>query len=126
MEQNNKKIITVLFAIAATLIAYILSTAIELLSAMSGTVARYTQSDFVQHALPVVVGIGLFLYFQLNTKIKTWGDEVVTEIRKVVWRSMKETTQLTIVVCILLVIVGAFLALVDITSAKIVNYLLTL
>ncbi len=126
MEQNNKKIITVLFSATAFLAAYILVTIIELLSAISGVVAQYTQGDFAQHILPVGFGILVFLVLLLNKKIMAWADEVVMEIRKVVWRSMSETTQLTVVVCILLLIVGIFLSVVDITSAKIVNYLLTL
>src|SRR5690606_15735276 len=65
MEQNNKKIITVMFAVAGVLVAIILSTAIELVSAISGTVAQYTQNDFVQHVLPVVAGIATFFVLLL-------------------------------------------------------------
>ena len=126
MEQNNKKIMAVCYAIFSTLLAYVFSTLVGLLSAISGTIAQYTQGDFVQHVLPVLIGVGLFSFLQFSSKMSTWSEDVVTEIRKVVWRTPKETSQLTVVVCILLLVVGIFLSIVDMISAKVVNYLLTL
>ncbi len=126
MEQNNKKLLSVCFAIAAVLIGVLTNTIIELLASASGFVARYVQSDLVQHVVPAASGVVAFLVLQFNSNIVTWGDDVISEIRKVVWRTPKETSALTIVVCIMLLICGLFFAGIDAVSAKIVNYLIML
>jgi preprotein translocase subunit SecE len=51
-------------------------------------------------------------------------NESVAEARKVVWPTRKETIQTTLVVFVLVVIMAAFLALVDIGFAFMVQWLM--
>jgi len=51
-------------------------------------------------------------------------NESVVEARKVVWPTRKETIQTTLVVFVLVVIMAAFLALVDIGFAFMVQWLM--
>jgi preprotein translocase subunit SecE len=52
-------------------------------------------------------------------------QEVVAELRKVVWPSWTETRAATIVVLVLVALVSAFLGLVDFTLSQIVERLLS-
>jgi len=57
---------------------------------------------------------------------KSFGflGESVAEARKVVWPTRKETTQTTLVVFLLVVVMAAFLAVVDIGFAFMVQWLM--
>lgn len=50
--------------------------------------------------------------------------ESVSEARKVVWPTRKETVQTTLVVFVLVVVMAAFLAVVDIGFAYMVQWLM--
>ena len=50
--------------------------------------------------------------------------EAVTEAKKVVWPTRKETIQMTLVVFVLVVIMAIFLAFVDIFFSYVINILL--
>ncbi len=57
-------------------------------------------------------------------KAKKFFSEVATELKKVSWPSRKETVNLTMVVILLMMILGIFLAVVDGILAKIVSKIL--
>lgn len=126
MDQTNKKVITVGFLAAGALTAFVLSTAIQLLQASVSFFARLAENDLFTHGLPIGVGILVFLFLQLNPKTVKWADEVVTEIRKMVWRTMKDTVAVTIAVCIMVIISGILLGFLDFVSGKVINYLVSL
>jgi preprotein translocase subunit SecE len=126
MDQKNKKIITVSFICAGALTAYVLSAIIQILQASVSYFARLAESELFTHALPVGVGILVFLFLQLNPKLVKWAEDVVTEIRRMVWIGMKETTAVTIAVCIMVIISGVVLGVLDFVSSKVVNYLISL
>jgi preprotein translocase subunit SecE len=48
-----------------------------------------------------------------NKKINGYCDEVVTEIRKIVWPSRRDTMAMTLVVCVIVVFSGFCLAVFD-------------
>jgi len=106
MDKTNSKIITLSFAGAGALFGFTLHLLIKIFAGAFGFFARAADSDLIRHGFPVVVGLGLFLYFQFNTRILSWADEVVTEVRKVVWPSQKDTMAMTIV-CIIMVLVSS-------------------
>lgn len=126
MKNDNKKIITLSFVVAAFLTAFVLDVLMESLSAASGAVARVLAYDAVAHGLPILVGLGAFAALQFNAKAVAWADEVVSEISKVVWPSPKDTTAMTIVVCIMLIISGLALGLMDVISNVVVKWLVNL
>ena len=78
--------------------------------------------------LAVLAGIGASIGMLWVTPIGqqslTFIGEAVGEARKVVWPTRKETIQTTLVVFVLVVIMAAFLALVDIGFAYMVQWLM--
>lgn len=127
MESTNKKILTMSFIVAGVLAAFVLRVLLNTISpATSGAVARALSSDFVVHILPALVGFIVFIYMQLNKSVLAWGDDVISEIRKVVWPSRKDTVAMTIVVIVMCIISAGVIWLFDVASAFFVNYLVTL
>lgn len=127
MEQSNKKVLTMSFLGAGALVAFVFKVLVTVLTPVtSGNVARIISGDFVVYILPVILGFIAFLVLQFNAKINVWADEVVTEIKKVVWPSRKDTVAMTIVVCIMVLISAVIISLFDFVSSQIVNYIVAL
>ncbi|MEW5839111.1 MAG: preprotein translocase subunit SecE [Pseudomonadota bacterium] len=61
----------------------------------------------------VGVAIGLVLLTDLGRKLVSFSRESRVELRKVVWPTRKETTQITLIVLVLVFLIGLFLWLVD-------------
>jgi preprotein translocase subunit SecE len=82
----------------------------------------------VLRILAVVAGLGAAVAVLWTTPVgqQSLGfiGESVAEARKVVWPTRKETVQTTLVVFVLVVIMAAFLALVDIGFAYMVQWLM--
>ena len=104
MDKTNQKILFVSFAAAGILLGATVHLLLKAFAGAFGVVARLSSSDLVRHGFPVLTGLLVFLLLQLNPKVRAWGDEVIVEIRKVVWPSRKDTTAMTIVVCVMVVI----------------------
>ncbi|AHI06707.1 preprotein translocase SecE subunit [Bdellovibrio bacteriovorus W] len=124
MEKANAKILTLSYAIAAILTALTTSLLIKAFAGAFGVVARLADSDIVRHGLPVALGIVLFLVFQFNSKISVWGNEVVTEVRKIVWPSRKDTTAMTIACIVMVLISSVIISSFDIISGFFINFLM--
>ncbi len=125
MESTNNKIITVSFMAAGILLGLVVFVLLESLAAIAtGGFGRFAQQDIVRHGLPVVVGLVTFFVLQFNKKVLVWADEVTTELRKIVWPSRKDTVAMTIMVCVMLVISGLVLGLMDVLSASLIDWLL--
>jgi preprotein translocase subunit SecE len=126
MQSDNRKILTLSYMVTAVLTAFVVGVLMDALAATFGGVARVVSNDIVAHGLPVTIGVITFAILQFNRKVNAWADEVVVEIKKVVWPSKKDTTAMTIVVCIMLVITGIVLGTFDFLSSLFVNYLVSL
>jgi preprotein translocase subunit SecE len=124
MEKTNSKIITLSFAIGAFLTGLVVSLLIKAFAGAFAVVARASDSDIVRHGVPLLVGFGLFAVCQFNPRIVTWADEVVSEVRKVVWPSRKDTTAMTVAVVIMVFVSSAIISLFDFVSAYIINKLM--
>ncbi|MEN0058105.1 MAG: preprotein translocase subunit SecE [Bdellovibrio sp.] len=124
MDKANSKILTLSFALAAILVGLTVSLLIKAFAGAFGVVARAADSDFVRHGLPVVLGIAVFAVLQFNPKVMAWGEEVVSEIRKVVWPSRKDTTAMTIACVIMVLISSVIISSFDLISGFFINYLM--
>ncbi len=124
MENDNRKVITVAFVLASVLAASVVEVIEGVLAVNFSAVARFRALSAVQHGLPVGVGIVTFLILQTNKKTVAWADECVSEIRKVVWPSQKETTAMTMVCCVMLLLAGAWFGLFDYLSGSLVKMLI--
>ncbi len=123
MDKDNKKILTMSYLIVSAILAYSLGLLLEAISSIVPGMTAITSIDIVQHGLPVLVGAGTFFFLQFNKKVNEYADEVVTEIKKIVWPSRRDTTAMTIVVCVIVVMAGFMLALFDGASGYLIGQL---
>lgn len=121
MEKANSKILTLSFAIAGGLVGLTVHLLIKAFAGAFGIVATLSDSDLVRHGLPVAVAVGLFAALQFNSKVLSWGEEVVSEIRKVVWPSQKDTTAMTIVCVVMVLISSVIISSFDAISGFFIN-----
>ncbi|KYG61992.1 preprotein translocase subunit SecE [Bdellovibrio bacteriovorus] len=124
MEKANSKILTISFAIAAILVGLTTSLLIKAFAGAFGVVARAADSDIVRHGVPVALGLVVFAVLQFNPKVMSWGEEVVSEIRKVVWPSRKDTTAMTIACVVMVLISSVIISSFDLISGFFINYLM--
>ncbi len=124
MDKSNSKILTMVFLVASFLVAFSVSLLMHTFAGAIGFMARIMDHDVVKHGLPVLIGLGLFLFLQFNKKVLTWADEVVVEIKKVVWPSRKQTMATTMVVCVMVLISGVLVSTFDLLSGYVINVLI--
>ncbi len=124
MENDNKKIITLSFAVAGVLVGLVVSTLIDVAAASFGVASRIFSTPYAVHGTPVVFGLVTFALLQWNVAVSVWAEEVVSEIRKVVWPSRKDTTAMTILVCLMVLISGVFLGVIDLFQTRIVQWII--
>jgi preprotein translocase subunit SecE len=124
MDNTNSKIVTLSFLSFAALIGFTISTLLRVFSGAFGVVAKAMELDIVRHGLPVAVALGLFIYLQFNKNILTWADEVIGEIKKIVWPPSKDTRGMTIVVIIMVIISSIIVSVFDMFSGFILNQLM--
>jgi preprotein translocase subunit SecE len=97
---------------------------------IAGIAGFYLLADkpTVLRILAVLAGIGASIAVLWTTPIGqqslVFVGESVAEARKVVWPTRKETIQTTLVVFVLVVIMAAFLAVVDVGFAYMVQWLM--
>ena len=122
---TNRKISTVAFMATGVLVGIAVKVLLDASAAIAtGSIGRVLSTDFVHHGVPVIVGFVVFAALQANAGVRSWGDEVVTELRKVVWPSREDTIRMTLVTCIMLILSGAALGLLDVMSGKLIEWLL--
>lgn len=125
MENNNNKTITVSFMVAGILMGILFMVIVDTLGAVTtGGFNRFVTQEWVRHGVPVLVGFVTFIVLQTNKKIHSWGDEVTTELKRVVWPSRKDTTAMTIVVCVMILVSGVMFGLMDVVSGSVIDWLL--
>ncbi len=124
MDKLNQKIMTVSFAATGAIIGLVLSLLIKAFTGLFPLIARLAGEDWFRHGVPVGVGFSVFLLLQLNPKVRVWADEVISEVRKVVWPSRKDTTAMTMVVCVMVLISSAIVTSFDFVSGYVINVLM--
>ena len=70
------------------------------------------------------LAIGVFSKTPQGQEVIGFINNAVTEAKKVVWPTRRETTQMTLVVIVVVVIMAVFLGLVDTGFSYIINLLL--
>ena len=121
MGDNNKKIITVCFVGIGVLTFIVLGILLNTMAATFSFMAQINQTFWVRHVLPVGAGVLVFSLLQFNSKVVTWAEEVIVELQKVVWPTRQQTVGMTIVVCVMVVISGMLLGLLDLLSGQGIN-----
>ena len=120
-ENSNESFISTSFAGAGILVYFMVSVFLEVAAGTFGVMARIRSNEIVQHGLPVGLGLVTFLYLFMNKKTHAWADECVTEVRKVVWPSRKDTVSMTVVCCAMVLISGLTLGIFDFISGQLIK-----
>lgn len=124
MEKTINKIMMVGFVCAGFMLGYTVQVLNTLLSSSWGTYARLVDSELVTHGAPVALGVLFFFYLSFSKKTRTWAQEVIVEVSKVVWPSQKDTTSMTIVVCFFMLLTGVILGLFDFFSSQVIQFII--
>lgn len=122
-DKTNRKVLMISFVAAGALVTLVTGVLFDTLGGMFSPVERLRAVEGMRHILPLALGFITFLALQFNPKIKVWGDEVVSEIRKIVWPSQKDTVAQTIAVCVMVVIAGLGLSMIDYVSSLLIKYI---
>ncbi|MFW5431809.1 MAG: preprotein translocase subunit SecE [Methylophilaceae bacterium] len=103
---------------------------LSMLLVAAGIAGFYLLADeaLVLRILAVIAGIVaaaiLFRTAPLGRQFFGFAGDAIAEAKRVVWPTRKETIQTTMIVFVLVVIVAAFLAVVDMGFAYMVKWLL--
>jgi preprotein translocase subunit SecE len=124
MDKTNSKFITVCFLGLAALVGFSTATLLRALSGAFGVIAKLSDYDLFKHGLPILIAVTLFASLQFNKNVLQWADEVVAEIKKVVWPPVKDTRMMTIVVIIMVFISSMIISVFDLFSGFVLNQFL--
>lgn len=124
MDNTNSKFLTLSFALAAALAGFTVHLLIKAFAGAFGVVARATDSDLARHGLPIAFAVLVFALLQFNPKVQVWGEEVIAEVKKVVFPSRKDVTAMTIVVIVMVLISSVIISTFDVLSAFLINQIL--
>lgn len=124
MENTNSKYVTLVFIAASALVGFTIAALLQALSGAFAVIAKLSNYDLFKHGLPVAIAFGLFFYLQFNKNILSWADEVIAEIKKVVWPPMKDTRAMTVVVIIMVFISSLIISVFDLFSGFALNQLI--
>ncbi|MBE8162561.1 MAG: preprotein translocase subunit SecE [Bdellovibrionaceae bacterium] len=122
MKTIYKKIITISVLSFSILVGLVVSILLELLSAVSGFVARLYEQNWFSHGFPIIAAFLVFLFLQFHTKSQTLLKEAVQEAGKVVWSGKQAIIAMTVVCCIMLLISGVFLGIFDVLASSTLKY----
>jgi preprotein translocase subunit SecE len=120
-EKTNQSLVNAGLVAAGFLAYLVVAMVFEALAGAFGPVARFHNQEMIKHGLPVAVGFATFLGLFLTTKAHTFLDEAVTEVRKVVWPSRKDTTAMTIVCCVMVVVAGIGFGIFDFVASQLIK-----
>lgn len=124
MENSNSKIITGCLGLFSALIGFTLHLLLVALSGAFAFMARLVNQDIFKHGIPIVVGLAIFITCQFNKSFGVWAEEVISEVKKVVFPSRKDTVAMTISVVIMVLISSVIITLMDWASGLGINSLM--
>ena len=123
MQKVNQKIITLSFLAFSGLIAFCFGVLVEKLAVNWMFLNNWWAKEEIRHGVPVVLAVGLFLLLQFRKSTCVWAEEVLMELKRVVFPSRKDVMSLTIAVCIMVLISSAIIAVFDLLSGYVVGWL---
>lgn len=124
MEKTNSKYVTLAFIATAALIGFTLAALLQAMSGAFAVIAKLSNYDMFKHGLPVAIAFGLFFYLQFNKNVLNWTEEVIAEIKKIVWPPIKDTRAMTVIVIIMVFISSLIISVFDIFSGFALNQLI--
>ena len=123
MHKANQKIITLSFLAFSGLVSFCLATLMEKIAVNWMFLNYWWSKDELRHGLPVILAIGLFLFLQFRKSTCVWAEEVLMELKRVVFPTRKDVMSLTFAVCIMVLISSLIIAVFDLLSGYVVGWL---
>ncbi len=124
MDKTVSKVVTLSFLLFSILIGLTVSTLLKVFSGAFGPIAKAMNYDLFKHGLPVALTLALFIYLQFNSKMLIWADEVIIEIKKIVWPPGKDVRGMTVVVVVMVLISSVIVSFFDMFSGFVLNQLM--
>ncbi len=126
MSKDDASWLNVFYICFAVIIGYIVFKSIETVGIQTGWAERY-DAWWEYMANPSAVILGGFSAYWLRAKPERHEYLLTSigEVRKVTWPSAEDTRKMTIIVCVVVAIFGALLAVMDLAFAKVISSMLT-
>ena len=125
-ETNNSKIINFSVLATAFLTGIVVRVVFESLAANFGVVGRAWGQTYLQHGIPLALGALVFAILRFNPKVVAFLDDVIVEVKKVVWPTRRDTTAMTTVSVVMLIVAGVVLGVFDVLSKYVVEMILSI
>jgi preprotein translocase subunit SecE len=126
MNESENRRYVVLFQLLLTVgIGYSLSRAIELIYRVGSLPVYRPFGVHEAWILGYAIAAGALVYTMRNVTAQDFANEVIVELRKVTWPTMKETRQATMVVIVVVAVIATILGAFDFMWAKLIQFLLT-
>jgi len=114
MENQYQKVLVVSYVLIASLIGYLLLSAMMKISNIYDIESKIKSIEIIIRLASVVVGAVIFIVLYKHPKVNSFSTEVASElITKVSWPEKKETLVSTGVVLITVLIAGFMLGFLD-------------
>ena len=124
MEKNTRNIFLIAAFCVGIIFWYMTKVAAANIVNYFAWGLRFSWAHIVENILPVVIG-GLAAYLVYGiTKVREYLLEVITEVKKVIWPSKKETWGATVVVIIAVIISAIVLGIFDWLAGLFMNFIL--
>lgn len=120
-ENSNRSLISLVFVAAGFLVFLTVSILFQTLAGAVGFVARAREIELLRHGLPIGLALIAFAVLNFHPKIQAWADEVVTEVKKVVWPSKNDTIGMTVVVCVMVLVAGMAFGVFDFVASRLIE-----
>jgi preprotein translocase subunit SecE len=125
MNNENKKWIIISFLALSAIVWYVTEKILFGIVDLLGITVYSLLGDFtVLSAGAVIPALGLFFYFQRNSRNVGFTNEVILGLKKIVWPPRKETTASTVIVLVLVFIAASILGIFDFFWIKILRLFL--
>ena len=121
---DNKKLISIVFLSASAIVWYLFTAIVERVAVYIGLFNDASWQGILLKIIPIVIAIITFIILSKLNVSKEYVNNVLVEVKKVVWPKKQETIGATVVVVIFVLLSGAAFGLFDWFSGMFVGWLL--
>ncbi len=126
MQKDDSYWLKVVYVVFTALVFYVTTQAINTIGIRTGWIDRY---DYVfKFATPVgsiVVALAAVFFLAADKKRNEYFLASIGELRKVSWPSLTDTRRMTLIVCVVVGVFSAILAVFDLVWAKALSLLIS-
>ena len=126
MQKDDSYWLKVVYVAFTALVFYVSTKAINTIGIQTGWVDRY--DDIFKVATPlgsVLIALGAIFFLAKDKKRSEYFLASIGELRKVSWPTVADTRRMTVIVCVVVGIFAAILAVFDIIWAKALSLLIS-